>query len=182
MSEQLILQNEAYPAFKRSTEKNDCFEQMHKSTNWFSINYDKWHLPAIDEPKADCGRWKVKGCPNVKAHENCNHLESHKGKIFVKKLQKSCYRADCKICFKKWMARQANKATRRIEKYEKMTGESVKHIIVSVPSWDYYKPKKELAKMAYKILGDVKSKGGCIIFHPFRKQVVYLDNEIKFKW
>jgi len=104
------------------------------------------------------------GCLNVKAHEN---TEAH-GKAFVKTFQRSCYRADCETCFKKWLARESNKSTRRIEKYEKKSGKKAKHIIVSVPSWLYYKSKKELAKESYKILKDIGCIGGTIIFHPFR--------------
>jgi len=66
------------------------------------------------------------------------------------------------------MAREANKATRRIEKYEKLSGKKAKHIIVSVPTWLYYKSKKELAKESYKILNDIGCIGGTTIFHPFR--------------
>jgi len=145
---------------------------MYNSTNWFAVNQDGWHLPAIDEPKEDCGKWKTKGCLDVKAHENCNHAKEHFGKIFVRRFQKSCYRADCKICFKKWMARQSNKAKTRIEEYEKLSNKDVRHIILSVPRWDQYKTKKELAKMAYDILKEIGCKGGSIIFHPFRKRVV----------
>jgi len=66
------------------------------------------------------------------------------------------------------MAREANKATRRIEKYEKLSGKKAKHIIVSVPKWEYGKSKKELAKESYKILKDIGCIGGTIIFHSFR--------------
>ncbi len=167
-----------YPASKRSNEKSPIFEQMHNSINWFSIQEDDWHLPATKEPHVWCGHWSTVGCLNVKAHENTEA----KGKGFVKRFQRSCYRADCETCFKKWLARESNKATRRIEKYEKLSGKNAKHIIISVPSWLYYKPKKELAKQSYKILKDVGCIGGTTIFHPFRKHVVYVNNEIKFEW
>jgi len=151
-----------YPASKRS----EIFEQMHESSNWYTVEQDGWHLPATKEAHDWCGNWSTMGCLNVKAHEN---TEAH-GKIFVKTFQRSCYRADCEICFKKWMARDSNKSTRRIEKYEKLSGTKAKHIIVSVPSWLYHKSKKELAKESYKILKDIGCIGGMIIFHPFRKK------------
>jgi len=138
---------------------------MHE-TNWYTIEQDGWHLPATKEAHDWCGQWSTMGCLNVKAHEN---TEAH-GKAFVKTFQRSCYRAVCEVCYKKWMARESNKSTRRIEKYEKLSGKTAKHIIISVPSWLYYKPKKELAKESYKILKDVGCIGGTIIFHPFRKK------------
>ena len=103
MSHQTLLNVETYPASKRS----EIFEQMHESQNWLKIEHDGWHLPAIEEPKEDCGKWLTKGCLN---HEN--HHGEFKGKIFVKTFQKSCYRASCMTCYKKWMGRESNKATR----------------------------------------------------------------------
>jgi len=149
-----------YPASKRS----EIFEQMHESTNWYTVEQDGWHLPATKEAHDWCGQWSIMGCLNVKAHKN---TEAH-GKGFVKTFQRSCYRADCETCFKKWMARESNKSTRRIEKYEKKSGEHAKHIIVSPPKWLHYKSKKELAKECYKILKQVGCIGGTTIFHPFR--------------
>jgi len=117
----MSLKFESYPASKRS----EIFEQMHDSTNWYTIEQDGWHLPATKEAHDWCGNWSTMGCLNVKAHEN---TEAH-GKVFVKTFQRSCYRAVCEVCYKKWMAREANKATRRIEKYEKKSGKKAKHII-----------------------------------------------------
>ncbi len=171
-----------YPASKRSEQKNAIFEQMHNSTNWYTIQEDGWHLPAIDEPKEDCGKWLTKGCLDYLAHEKCNHAKEHYGKVFVKSFQKSCYRAICMTCFKKWMARESNKSKQRIKKYEKMTSKHVKHIIISVPRWEYYTEKKVMAKKAYKILKELGCEGGAVVFHPFRKHVIYVKDEIKFEW
>ena len=124
---------ETYPAFKRSNDRTELFEQMHESQNWASIEHDGWHLPAIDEPKDDCGKWMTKGCLDHKKHHG-----EYEGKVFIKTFQKSCYRASCQICYKKWMARESNKATRRIETYEKLSKKPVKHIIVSPPSWCHW--------------------------------------------
>ena len=151
---------QTYPASKRS----EIFEQMHESQNWYTVEQDGWHLPATKEAHDWCGKWSTMGCLNVNAHENTEA----RGKGFVKTFQRSCYRAVCEVCYKKWMARESNKATKRIEKYENMSKENAKHIIISVPSWLYYKSKKELAKESYMILKDVGCVGGTAIFHPFR--------------
>jgi len=155
-------QLETYPASKRS--KN--FEEIHESTNWFEIEHEGWHLPAIAEPKEDCGKWQTKGCLNVPGHKGTQY----EGKIFVKTFQKSCFRASCELCYRKWMGRESNKATRRIETYERKLGKPAKHIIISPPSWLYKEPLRELRKSAYKILKQVNCKGGTLIYHPFRFQ------------
>ncbi len=155
----MSLKLETYPASKRS----EIFEQMHEAQNWFTVEHDGWHLPAVDEPKQDCGKWMSKGC--LYAHKHHGEFE---GKVYIKTFQKSCYRASCQTCYKKWMAREANKSTRRIETFEKKSNKPVKHIIISVPSWLYGKSKKELAKEAYKVLKSVDAVGGSIVFHPFR--------------
>ena len=148
-----------YPASKRS----EIFDQMHDG-NWYTIEQDGWHLPATKESHDWCGEWCAKGCLNVKAHigTECE------GKGYVKTFQRSCYRADCVVCEPKWRARESNKATRRIEKYEEKSGKHAKHIIVSPPQWLHRKSKKELSKSCYKILKDVGCIGGTVIFHPFR--------------
>ena len=149
-----------YPASKRS----EIFEQMHESSNWLDIEHDGWHLPATEDKREDCGKWLTKGCLNVKAHAGTQFA----GKVFIKTFQKSCFRSSCELCYKKWMGRESSKATRRIEKYEELSKEPPKHIIISVPSWKHYKPVRDLRKEAYRILKKVNCKGGTLIFHPFR--------------
>ena len=149
-----------YPASKRS----EIFELMHESQNWLDVEYDGWKLPATKDAKDDCGRWLTKGCLNVPGH---SHTE-FKGKVFIKTFQKSCYRAACQTCYKKWMAREANKATRRVEKYEKLSGEPAKHIIVSPPSWVHKLPIRDLRRESYRIIKKVGAHGSTSIFHPFR--------------
>jgi len=156
----LSLKLETYPASKRS----EIFEQMHESQDWLTVEHDGWHLPAVEEPKEDCGKWMTKGCLNVPAHAGTKYA----GRVYIKTFQKSCYRASCQICYKKWMARESNRATRRIEKYQKISKKPAKHIIISVPSWLHNTPVKQLRKTAYRILKSVNAIGGSLIFHPFR--------------
>jgi len=166
-------ESKAYPASKRS----EIFENIHNSSNWLTVEHEGWHLPAIDEKKEDCGKWLTKGCLNHQDHHG-----EYEGKVYIKTFQKSCYRASCEICYRKWMARESNKATRRIEKYEELSKKHVKHIIVSPPSWEHWKSKKDLAKEAYKVLKAVGCIGGAIIFHPFRKRKSYQDLTSNWTW
>jgi hypothetical protein len=154
----------AYPASERSKNSLEILEELHRSSNWHVVEQDGWHLPATKEKRDDCGKWQTKGCLNVSAHVG----SAWEGKVFVKSYQKSCYRADCEICYKKWMGRESNKATRRIEKYQELSEKQAKHVVISVPNWLQYVPASNLRKKAYSILKEVGCIGGTLIFHPFR--------------
>jgi len=145
-----------YPALKRSKKKSLIQEGKNQAT----IEYDKWHLPGQEPKKSDCGLWSFMGCLNKAQHPN--------KEFFLKPFQRSCFRADCEKCCFKWLGRAASKATKRMELYEKQSKKMAKHIIISVPHWDYYKPKKDLAKKVYHLLKKVKADSGLVIFHPFR--------------
>ena len=153
MSFQLSLKT--YPALERSKKS-----LIHEGRNQSEIEYDDWHLPGQKDQKSDCGQWSYMGCLNKHEHPN--------GEIFLKPFQKSCFRADCEKCCFKWLGRSSSKSTKRMKLYEKQSKKIAKHIIISVPYWDYYKPKKEIAKKAYQVLKEVKADSGLIIFHPFR--------------
>ena len=153
MSFQLSLKT--YPALKRSKKS-----LIHEGRNQANVEYDDWHLPGQKEKRSFCGDWSYMGCLNKQNHSN--------GEIFLKPFQRSCFRADCEQCCFKWLGRSASKATKRMKLYEKQSKKIAKHIIISVPYWDYYKPKKEIAKKAYQVLKEVKADSGLIIFHPFR--------------
>jgi len=170
----LSLQS-SYPASKRTNKISELIEQF---SNWNSIEHDGWHLPGTLEPHEWCGKWSTLGCLNVHAHQGT----SAEGKGYVKTFQRHCYRANCEVCCENWRAREANKATRRIEKYEKLSDKPAKHIIISPPSWLHNKSKKELANDAYKILKDLDCVGGTIIFHPFRKYKTDQNLNSCFTW
>lgn len=152
-----------YPALER-TKKIDAFDLQHESQNWFSISHDGWSLPAVDDPHDWCGLWSYRGCLNTAGHKGT----IAEGKGFLQTYQRSCFRARCSLCWKKWLGRESSKSTHRIEHFEKISKKKVKHIIISVPDWDYGLDKKELSKKARTILKDVNCLGGCMIYHPFR--------------
>lgn len=157
-----VQETETYPAFERS--KFDEIIDLIHTTNGKEVMYEGWRLPSTQPKKEDCGEWKFKGCLNVAAHKNSDHS----GKAFVKTFQKCCFRASCELCVKKWAGRESNKATRRIEKYSKLSGKPAKHVVVSVPTWLHNLDHKTMKKEAYRILKKVGSIGGAMIFHPFR--------------
>lgn len=157
------------PASKQS--EPDYFEEYQFMTNWFTIEHDGWRLPCTEEAHDWCGLWQTRGCLNEKAHAKLGY----ENKIFAKQFQRSCYRAVCKTCYKKWIARQANKATRRIDKYAKLSNRKPIHVLFSPPKWQYSKSVKDLRKIMNKILREVNLKGGATIFHSFRFNKKYRE-------
>ncbi len=66
------------------------------------------------------------------------------------------------------MARQSNKATRRIEKYSELSFKKPIHVILCIPQSQHSLPIKLLRKRMNQILKISKMDGGAVIFHPFR--------------
>ena len=90
-------------------------------------------------------------------------------KVYLKQYQRSCFRAKCKVCFVKWIGRQANRSTHRIEAYQKQNkGEKPIHIFFSVPRYLYGKSYGEMKQELRKILKRAGIVGGAVVFHPFR--------------
>ena len=156
------------PAFKQSINILPlvaAFVDKYKLfTNWLDIDFQGWRLPAISEPHEWCGLWTQQGCLNAQKHKRLG-----KGsKIYLKQFQRSCYRATCKICYLKWIAREANSATRRIEKYTLMTMKKPIHLMLIVPPSQHNLPIKILRKRMNHILKIAQLDGAAVTFHPFR--------------
>lgn len=154
---------------KRSVFKSflEHFDEMQESPNWLSIRHDSWDLPGRNEPHHWCASWYSKGCLEVEKH---SHHPQAKGKGFLKRRQRFCYRASCERCQLKWMYREANTAAKKLEKYEKKMRKKAKHIVVRVPWWEQSRPIKELRRKAYSILKELKSVGGLLIPHPYKTE------------
>lgn len=134
------------------------------ATNWMMIEHEGWTLPATKEKHDWCGMWQTFGCLNGKLHEMLG-----KGRrVYIKQYQRSCYRALCKECFLKWIARQSNKSTRRIEKYADNTGKLAIHLMVMVPNSQRDLPFVLIKKRMMEILKIAKWDGGAVVFHPFK--------------
>ena len=150
------------PASKPS---NPDYVEEHKFfSNWDTIEHQGYRLPATGEAKDECGLWKTKGCLDVAAHKS----SSFPNMIFVIQFLWSCFRPLCKVCYKKWLGRQANRSTRRIEAYENIHGKKAIHIIISVPKWLYHLSDQELREKVHEIRKQIACNAGALIFHPFR--------------
>ena len=139
-------------------------EEHQLLTNWKEIEYEGWKLPATAEKHCWCGLWQTIGCLNEKLHEKLGKGRS----IFVKQYQRSCYRGSCEECYPKWIARQANLATRKIEHYSKKTKLRPIHLMLFIPPSQHCLPIEKLRSRMKKILKKAHWKGGAVIFHPFR--------------
>lgn len=172
---------ETYPVSKQSNffERLENFELLNINTNWDCITHQDFHLPATKEKHDWCNTWAWKGCADVEVH-TC--LGYH-NKIEAKSFKRHCYRPDCIECYKFWIVREANKATRRIERYEGLSGLPAKHVIVSPPSWLHGEDVVKLRKEALKIVKSVNAEGGAIITHPFRQEkIINVFSEENRNW
>ena len=142
----------------------EYIEEHQFLTNWQNIEHDGWRLPATKEPHYWCGIWKTVGCLNATSHQNLGYGK----RVYVKQFQRSCYRGACRTCYQKWIARESNKATRRINTYAELSKEKPIHLLLSVPQHSYDTPVPILRKKMSTIIKDIKLKGALVIFHPFR--------------
>lgn len=133
-------------------------------SNWEEIEYDGWKLPATREKHDWCSLWKTEGCLNAELHEKLGKGRRN----YIKHFQRSCYRPSCKTCYLKWIARQANVATRRIEKYSEKSGRKSFHLMLMVPKSQNWVSYSNLKKRANEILKIAQWTGGSVIFHPFK--------------
>lgn len=135
------------------------------TTNWNTIKYGKFKLPATRSKYSWCGIWIILGCLNYKLHQ----MLGKGNRVYIKQYKRSCYRSSCEICFVKWIAREAERARRRIEKYAKIHhGIEPIHLMLLPPPSQFYLPYEKLKERMMKILDIAEWKGGAIIFHPFK--------------
>jgi len=150
------------PAFEQS--EIDAEDKYRFLTNAKSFQCNGFTVPGIKEKHDWCGMWNTKGCLHTEDHTQ----PEHDGKIFLKQYKKGCFRASCEECYRRWQGRQSNRATRRIEKFEKKSGQKPIHIILSIPLHDFYLSLKGMRRKARLVLKEIGCVGGAIIFHPFR--------------
>ena len=135
--------------------------------NVYQLEYKRVRRLEITWEKEEhwwCTSRQTKGCIHT---ENHNHPDNQ-GKAYVKRYQKFCMRSCCKKCYEKWIAREANAATKRMENFVQSTGKTLIHVVLSVSKWDVTMDFKTMKKKARKILEQIGIKGGNLIFHPFR--------------
>ncbi len=143
-----------------------AFVTKWNQTNWKSISYDGWKLPATKSQYSWCGVWHIIGCLNSRLHRLLG-----KGKlVYVKKFQKSCYRGSCCICYVKWITREALSARNRfstyLENHQELRGKKPRHFIFLPPPSQYNLGYDKLKEKLMDVLKILEYDGG-IFFHPF---------------
>ncbi|MBA7699048.1 hypothetical protein ES703_107732 [subsurface metagenome] len=158
------VQPKTYPASMQSTDSASENSQSTPKEDAFSRSDEVlgvkliygFLLPGHGSKVWSCGEFYTVGC--------LDH-----GYIEVR--VKSCFRADCPVCRQKWAGRLAGRAEHRISHVRGLG--PAKHIIVSVPLEDWGLVETDYPKLrskVYKIAKRVGTKGGCVIFHPFRRR------------
>ena len=130
-----------------------------------------WQLPGHGKQYDDCGDWRYRGCKNVEGHVQNELDQNVEGKIYVEWYHRSCYRAECPVCYEKWAGLEASKIEHRLKHLWK--NGKVIHVAVSPSEKDVLNiPFDKLRKKAYRVVKKRGILGGSMIWHPFRE----LDN------
>jgi len=127
-----------------------------------------------NETNGYCGKFvSYKGCLNVDLHNRITlDGQNFRNKVFVQKINYSCGKPSCPICYKHgWAVREAGRIEARLKEASKHFG-LVEHIVASVPVRDYGLDHNALRRKVAKILLARGVVGGVIIFHGFRHRHV----------
>lgn len=133
-----------------------------------------WDLPGHGDSYGECGTWKSKGCLEVHSHRQDGLLEAMVGKVFVRRYQYSCKRAECPVCYESWAGKESEKIVYRLKGC--MGIGRVIHVVVSPPKRLWEMPYPKLRAKVYAVSKKSGIIGGSCIFHPFR------ENEFTKKW
>ncbi len=86
-----------------------------------------------------CGKFMgFSGCARIDLHDKTT-LDgvNYTGKVFVRKVHRTCHKPSCPVCYKHgWAVREAKMIEARLVECSNRFGQ-VEHIIVSVPKSDY---------------------------------------------
>ena len=95
-----------YIGFLAQTKLLDIFKEVGYAEGELNVVFE---LPGHGNAYVDCGKIRVKGCDNVKDHEN--------GKVFGRFYKRNCRRKQCPICFEGWATAEAERALIRFSSF-----------------------------------------------------------------
>jgi len=151
-----------YPVSEES--KTTTLTEAHlssiKEPRWIDFEHQEFNLPAREEKQEKCGRWMYRGCLRYGLHPE--------NKAYVEHFQYSCNKATCEQCFPRWRDREAEAIRDRIERGRKKFKSLPIHVVISVPTWLYDRPIKDIKKLATSLLKRVGMESFSVIFHPAR--------------
>lgn len=133
-----------------------------------------WVLPGHGEKYGDCGDWRYRGCLNVGEHVQTSLVDADVvGKAYVEWYHRSCYRAECPVCFENWAAKEAGKIDYKLNYYIEhgfWKKGKVCHFTVSPDESTVLRlPFEKLRAKMYEIAKKRGILGGSAIWHPFRE-------------
>jgi len=135
--------------------------------------FERWDLPSYGIANLGCG--------DVTAKAYCPTCREYKFEF-----RRSCYRASCPVCYKKWIARETNSATERVfEGLYLLRRESKKHllhhVVWSVPPSEYHLSYQEQRKRFHyrrKVAGSI---AGLVVYHPYRFRALSDGRHVSWK-
>jgi hypothetical protein len=157
-----------YPAYSQTiqveqTSYQNYIEQAKDSKEWKHANFEGFVLPAQGQAKAYCNKWISYGCDNIKQHPRNQHYAEH--------TLKTCKVAHCPLCFESWIARQANRTTKRLSKFLEKRRFNFRHVVLSPPpNQAQNMSHPSLKKWLQTVLKVANIQTACVVFHPFRFQ------------
>ena len=149
---------------KSTNSKSDELGHVFSKTTPGSLG---WDLPGQGSKYHDCGEFFTLGCLNIKGHTQEGLFEKRAGMVFIKRIKRTCARAECPVCHGSWAGKQAEKISWRIKQW-KVKGKPI-HVVVSVPEKLWFEDFKNLRRLAYKWVKKANFWGGSVIWHPFRQ-------------
>jgi len=116
-----------------------------------------WRLPNTLPKRMSCSTFRYLGCMH------------HGSRMYLVARRLSCFRAVCEACgLLKWLPRESNRVTARVERYFKIPEYSKRkpiHVIIS-PSWkDKFLDYAELKLKCRKLMDVAGIRGGIVFFH-----------------
>ncbi|GAH94842.1 unnamed protein product, partial [marine sediment metagenome] len=137
-----------------------------------------WNLPSNGVAYDLCGHiWydEGRGCLRVQ-----DHLD---GRIYVRLVGATCFRAMCPVCYQKWAAREAGAIEDKFKRLSRNNAEASVpglgrpiHLMIGVPQADAHLMNddfKILRAKVYAIAKRARVKGGCAIFHPYANEKMH---------
>lgn len=153
---------------KKGGFQHEYINTFGKKTEHFVSFSEDWELPGHGHAYSDCGAWRSKGCLNVEGHVQEGLEEKMAGKVFVRRYQRTCMRAECPTCYESWAGKEAAKIQHRLRMAPKK-GRPI-HLIVSPPMEACVRSTYEqLRRRAYVVAKNSGFRGGSCIFHPCRE-------------
>jgi len=67
----------------------------------------EWVLPGNGLKYSDCGDWRSRGWLNVEKHVQQGLDQDMAGKVFVRRYQRTCMRAECPVCYESGAGKEA---------------------------------------------------------------------------